>query len=198
MQTKKHFRKSLLQGVYLKMLLLLIISVTVLGGITNFWLTHEDESLIASVQSADQMADEQSLDSAFQAAVQAMQSADHEAALLLWHPLLVSHPHIQEIKVNMGFSLYYLGRIEAARDFFLEALEQNAFQANAYYGLAMCHEKMGDLEMALGAMRSYIHLADEEENPQFIRKAQSALWEWQEALKMQRPTAVSDPAGDGS
>lgn len=128
-----------------------------------------------------------------------MQSGDHELALKLWHPLLIEHPRLPEIKVNMGFSLYELGRYQVALDFFSEALEQNAYQANAYYGQAICHERLGDLESALGAMRSYIHLAGAEENPQFIRKARAALWEWQSAGENQAESLRgADPAASGS
>ncbi|MDH3355809.1 MAG: hypothetical protein OEL79_11415, partial [Chromatiales bacterium] len=49
---------------------------------------------------------------------------------------------------------------------------------------------MGDLEGALGAMRSYIHLG-KNEKPQYIERARSALWEWEAQLKKpdyKRPT----------
>ena len=86
----------------------------------------------------------------------------------------------------MGFSLFELGRYETARDFFIAAMQQNAFQANAYYGLAITSEKMGDLEGAVGAMKSYIHLAQNKEDQPFIRKAKSAVWEWESQLQSKR------------
>jgi len=49
-------------------------------------------------------------------------------------------------------------------------------QANAYYGLGLVYEKYNDLELARGAMRSFIHLSDESDP--YVRLAQSALWEW--------------------
>ena len=85
----------------------------------------------------------------------------------------------------MGYSLYEMGHFTAARDFFISAMEQEAFQANAYYGLAITSEKMGDLDGALGAMRSYIHLAGNSENQRFVRRARSALWEWESQLAAQ-------------
>ena len=178
-------RKPLLKGQYLKMLLLLIVTVTLLGSLANIWLTrqHPDTSKVDQADLEDQPS---SLQASFQAAVNAMQAGDHEQAIGLWHPLLIEYPQIPEIKVNMGFSLFELGRYPVARDFFLEALEQNPYQANAYYGLAICEEKLGDLELALGSMRSYIHLASAQEDPQFIRRARSALWEWEAALKNQK------------
>ena len=39
------------------------------------------------------------------------------------------------------------------------AMALNPSQANAYYGLALAHEAAGDLDLATGAMRSYLHLA---------------------------------------
>ena len=73
-----------------------------------------------------------------------------------------------------------------AQSHFTRAMELNAFQANAYYGLAICLEELGDLEGALGSMRSFIHLA-KQDNP-FLRKARSALWEWETTLdKIREP-----------
>ena len=40
---------------------------------------------------------------------------------------------------------------------------------------------LGDKEAALGAMRSYIHLAPPDDA--YVKKARSAIWEWGEELK---------------
>ena len=190
-------RKPLRQGQYLKMLLLLVVTVALLGSLANIWLTRPHPE-ISTVEQPDLEGQPSSLQAAFQAAVNAMQAGDHEQAIRLWHPLLIEYPGIPEIKVNMGFSLFELGHYPVARDFFLEAMEQNPYQANAYYGLAICEEKLGDLESALGAMRSYIHLASEQENPQFIRRARSALWEWEAALKNQKDSIEVEQGAEGA
>lgn len=54
-------------------------------------------------------------------------------------------------------------------------------QVNAYYGLAEAPEGMYDLPGAIGAMRTYLHVAPA--GDQYRRKAEAAIGEWQEALK---------------
>ena len=45
-------------------------------------------------------------------------------------------------------------------------------------------EQQGDLQGALGAMRTYIHLAPPDDP--FRRKAMSATWEWEEMIDRKR------------
>jgi len=116
-----------------------------------------------------------------------MHGGEYQAAMKIWHQILLLDSGIAEVKVNMGFTLYELGHFPAARDFFASAMEQNPFQANAYSGLALGSEKAGDIEAAMGAMRSYIHLAGPAEDERFIRHARSALWEWE--------SQISSPSG---
>ena len=59
-------------------------------------------------------------------------------------------------------------------------MELNPRQANAYYGMALASEAMQDYEMALGAMRTYLHFAPAQDP--YRAKARSALWEWEEKL----------------
>jgi len=86
-----------------------------------------------------------------------------------------------EAHVNMGFALIGKENYKAAADFFSSAIELRPYQANAYWGLAISLEQLGDLEGALGAMRTFIHLSPP--NDPFVRKARSALWEWESTLK---------------
>ena len=82
----------------------------------------------------------------------------------------------------MGYAMIGLGRMREARDFFESATALRADQANAYYGLAMALDALGDRPAAIGAMRSYLHLA-RDERPEHLSRARSALWEWQSAAK---------------
>jgi hypothetical protein len=54
----------------------------------------------------------------------------------------------------------------------------------------MAHDGLNDRPMALGAMRTFVHLAQPDDP--YLRKARAALWEWQPV-----PLAV-DPAGKQS
>jgi tetratricopeptide (TPR) repeat protein len=174
---------------YLMVILLLLGLVAMSGWLLSIWMT-QSVNLPLSHNSGMPM-DGQDLDQLFELAVRHMQSGEYQDAMKLWHQILLLDPGIAQVKVNMGFTLYELGHFPAARDFFVSAMEQNPFQANAYYGLALISEKAGDLEGAMGAMRSYIHLASRAEDERFIRHARSALWEWESQLS-------SPPAGENS
>ena len=174
--------------------LLLTAAVTLLGWTLNAWITGS--AAIPLSTSVIEKNSDNNLEQLFAAAVLQMQQRQYQQALNLWHRALLIAPDIPEIKVNMGFSLYELGEYATARDFFIDAMEQNAYQANAYYGLAITSEKMGDLEGALGAMRSYIHLAAGEQDEKFVRLARSALWEWEARLgeNSKPPNSTGDAA----
>lgn len=174
---------------YFRVGLLLLVLVAFFGWLLNIWITQPVEMPLS--QDSDMTVDNQDLDQLFGLAVRHMQHGEYEAALQRWHQILLRDAGIPEVKVNMGFTLYELGQFPAARDFFVSAMEQNPFQANAYYGLALVSEKVGDLEGAMGAMRSYIHLAGPAEDERFIRRARSALWEWES--KLSAPAGQAKP-----
>lgn len=184
---------------YLGAGLLLLVLVVLCGWWLTAWITQPDYLPLSRGDSAEMPANA-TTDRLFALAVERMQRRDYEAALQIWHRILVSNPDIPEVKVNMGFTLIELGRWHNARDFFTAAIEQDPFQANAYYGLALVNEQAGDLETALGAMRSYIHLAGADEDERFIRRARSALWEWESQLTANRESdaeaAGATPRGE--
>lgn len=173
-------KRSSAMGRYLTAVLLLSAAVLLFGWGLNAWITGSAATGLPT--SAIESSSGDDLERLFADAVGHMQQGRHRQAIEFWHQALLMAPDVPEIKVNMGFSLFELGEYATARDFFVNAMEQNSFQANAYYGLALTSEKMGDLEGALGAMRSYIHLAAGDEDDRFIRRARSALWEWEAQL----------------
>ncbi|NCF37438.1 MAG: hypothetical protein GWP56_13825 [Gammaproteobacteria bacterium] len=177
---------------YLVAALLLILVVSIGGFLLNAWMT-QPSSIPISVGTGREDASNE-LDRIFSAAVWHMQQGQNQQALDLWHRALLINPDIPDVKVNMGFTLFELGEYITARDFFIDAMEQNAYQANAYYGLAITSEKMGDIEGALGAMRSFLHLAaGSAQQEKFMRRARAALWEWEAQL-----AAKSSPPGSAS
>lgn len=173
-----NFRKNPYRYIWVAFFLLLAIAIS--GGLLNIWLT-KSASLNMSPEAVTSPHGDQ-LAELFSKAIQQMQSGEYDQALKLWHSALEINPEIPEVKVNMGFSLFEKGDYKNALDSFASAIELNAFQANAYYGLAICYEKLGDLEAAIGAMKSFIHLA-QPEHEAFIRKARSALWEWESSFR---------------
>ena len=122
----------------------------------------------------------------FDAAVVMLHAKRHEEAATALHRVLTYAPRMPEAHVNMGFAMLGLNRPKEARDFFEGATALAPTQANAYYGLALSHEAMGDLASATGAMRSYLHLA-RDERPEHLARARAALWEWEQ----QRPAAAA-------
>ena len=115
----------------------------------------------------------------FDEAVVMLHARQYEHAVTALHRVLVLTPELPEAHVNMGFALLGLKRVKEARDFFEGATALKADQANAYYGLALSHEAAGDLALATGAMRTYLHLA-RSERPEHLSRARAALWEWEQ------------------
>lgn len=183
-------RSGLVKKRYLFSLLGLAATVLVLGWFLNGWMTRPmnlppTSGTGQSSTSGDELA------SLFAAAVEQMQQGRHRQAMDLWHRALLLDPDLPEIRVNMGFSLYELGEHEIARDFFSAAMERDPYQANAYYGLALTSEKLNDLEGALGAMRSYIHLAANREDEKYLRLARAAIWEWEARVDERRQSGAA-------
>lgn len=100
---------------------------------------------------------------------------DHAVTAL--HRLLELAPNMPEAHANMGFAMAGLENWTVARDFFEGSLALDPRQANAYYGLAMAMDALGDRAAARGAMRTYIHLSPA--GDRFVAKARAALWEWE-------------------
>lgn len=116
----------------------------------------------------------------FQQAVVMLHAGQYEHAATALHRVLELSPRLTDAYVNMGYALLGMERYKEAESFFLSATDLDPYQANAYWGLAIALENQQDLQAALGAMRTFIHLTPKD-SP-FIRRARSALWEWDNQL----------------
>lgn len=116
------------------------------------------------------------IDARFQQGVVMLHAKRYDEAVTAFHRVLRLSPRLVDAHVNMGYALLGLQRDEAARDFFLSAIDLRPYQGNAYWGLATALENLGDIPGALGAMRTYIHLAPADDP--YVRRARAALWEW--------------------
>lgn len=163
--------------------LLVTVAAVLLGG---WWLDRPASPPAPAVVSSDA-----ALRQHFDQAVRLLHAGRHAEAVTVLHQVLALAPRLPEAHVNMGFALLGLARAEAARDFFDTATTLAPGQANAYYGLAMAWEALGDLPMATGAMRSYLHLA-RAERPEHLARARAALWTWEQA---RRPDGAASTAG---
>ena len=128
------------------------------------------------------------VDRRFNEATVMLHSKQFEHALTALHRVLELAPQMPEAHVNMGYAMFGLQRFAAARDFFSGAIELRPSQVNAYYGLALALDALNDRAGALGAMRTFVHLAKPDDA--FVRKARAALWEWQAATA---PSKAVDP-----
>ena len=116
----------------------------------------------------------------FQQAVMMLHAGRYEHAAKALHRVLALSPRLTDAHVNMGYALLGLKRYDEAEAFFRNAIELDPYQGNAYWGLAEIFEHRGDLPAALGAMRTYIHLAPP--GDPYVRRARAALWEWDSRL----------------
>lgn len=119
----------------------------------------------------------------FEQGVAMLDAGQYGQALAAFHRVLELSPDMPEAHVNAGFALIGMGRYSMARDFFESALALRKDLVNAYYGLAEALEGLDDLPGALGAMRTYLHLAPLEDP--YRRKAESAIWEWESKINEQ-------------
>ena len=113
----------------------------------------------------------------FQQAAVMLHAGQHQYALAALQRVIELAPGLPEARVNAGYALLGLAEPRRAKEQFELAIDLRAGQANAYYGLALTLEALGDRDAALGAMRTYVHLG--EEHDPYVRKARSAIWEWQ-------------------
>ncbi len=116
----------------------------------------------------------------FQQAVVMLHAEEYEHAATALHRVLTLSPRLTDAHINMGYALLGMERYKEAEAFFRSATDLDPYKANAYWGLAIALENQNDLQAALGAMRTFIHLTPKD-SP-FVRKARSALWEWDTQL----------------
>lgn len=137
--------------------------------------------------------EQKTLHARFEQGVAMLRMGQYEFALTAFHQVLALAPSLPEAHVNMGFALIGLEQWQAARDFFASAIEIRREQLNAYYGLAIALEALGDVPGAIGAMQSYLHRAPAEDP--YRSAAESALWEWRSKDAAMRQVNRAETAG---
>lgn len=114
----------------------------------------------------------------FDAAVMELAHGKASVAAEQFRSIIAIAPGLVEAWVNLGYAELQSERCDDALPAFARALALRPAQANAYYGMAVCHEVQGDLARARGAMRSFVHLAAQDDP--FLPRARAALWQWQQ------------------
>jgi tetratricopeptide (TPR) repeat protein len=167
----------------LRALALTLGAVLVVGALISVLPRSGDEAGNLTRHAEEKRREE--IDIRFQQGVAMLQAKQFEHALTAFHRVLALAPAIPEAHANMGFALLGLERYKEAADFFDSATTLRRDQLNAYYGLALALEGMGDLRGAIEAMRTYVHRAPQDDP--YVRKANAALWEWQAQLRPVTP-----------
>jgi len=119
----------------------------------------------------------------FADAAKLLQIGHFQQAITVLHKVLAQQPNLPEAHTNLGFAMLNLGELTKAVKSFNYALTIRPEEANAYFGLALVAEKEAEYEIAMGAMRTYIHLRKDDA---YIGKARAALDFWQDELAQQR------------
>jgi cytochrome c oxidase subunit 1 len=141
------------------------------------------------------------LDARFKQAVAMLHAGQYDYAIAALHRVLELSPTLVEAHVNMGYALLGKADYMAAHDFFQGATELRPQQANAYFGLALALEGLGEIDAAVGAMQAFLHLSPAD-GP-YQSRAVAALWEWDDRRgKLSAPVPPADavaprPKGEG-
>jgi tetratricopeptide (TPR) repeat protein len=120
----------------------------------------------------------------FAQGVEMMRVRQFDFAAKAFHRVLELDPTMPEAHVNMGFALLETGDLASAQRFFESATRLKRDQLNAYYGLALAAHAQKNHEVAVGAMRTWLHLAPTDDP--FRAKAQAKYDEMQQAFLAQR------------
>ena len=138
----------------------------------------------------------EAVDRHFSESVALLNAKQYDAAARELARVIELAPQMPEAYVNMGFITIGTQRYAMAQDFFNAAINLNASQHNAYFGLAVALEGLHDLPGALGAMRTYVHLSKPDDA--YLRKANAAIWEWEATLKQSQTDQAGTGQGSGS
>jgi tetratricopeptide (TPR) repeat protein len=107
----------------------------------------------------------------------------YDKAITTLHAARADIQHDPQSYLLMARALEGKADYETARDFYAAAIDRNTLLADAYFGFATSSEALGDLEAAIGGMRSFLHVQPDAD-PQKLKivQARSAIWEWESKL----------------
>ena len=163
--------------VRLKAVMLTLALVSAVALIVTFWPgTNNQQVSMAVTLPADS-----ALAAQFNLAVNALRKRHYRQAIEGFRAVLNVAPTMPEAYVNIGFAQLQLKQYGLAKQAFNTALELRTGQINAYWGLAVSLEGLCDIPAAIGAMKTFVHLA-KQENP-YLKRANAALWEWGQLKK---------------
>lgn len=128
----------------------------------------------------------------FRQGVAMMQAREYDHAFTAFHRVIALDPTLPEAHVNAGFALVELNRPAEALAFFDAALALRAEQVNAYYGMGLALQKLGDLRGAHAALFTYRHRANQKD--EFSVRAEAMMAEIEPLIRP--PQTVEKPANE--
>lgn len=166
--------------VRLRALLLTVFLVLMVASAVKFW--PEQKTMVTGPVTADMprqaSVDDGVLKRHFDRAVTQLRAGHYQQAINGFRAVLEQSPAMPEAYINTGFAHIELAQFEQALQSFQTAIDLRPGQVNAYWGLAVSLEGLCDIPAAMGAMRTYLHLAPADDP--FLVKANAALWEWEQ------------------
>ena len=170
--------------VRIRAVLLTLLLVVLVAAAVQFW-PASTPSTTAVAPTEPVLHDSQSgnaIDSQlkrhFDWAATQLRTGHYQNAINGFRAVLEQAPAMPEAYINTGFAHIELQQFEQALQAFQTAIDLRPGQVNAYWGLAVSLEGLCDIPGAMGAMRTYVHLA-EPDDPYLVR-ANAALWEWEQ------------------
>ena len=170
------------KDVRLRSLLLTLVLIVTIVSVVTYWPDPISEEATEAVtetvtvvsETEDGNSDE--IKQRFNQAVEKLRKRHYLEAIEKFREVLIHAPSMPEAYLNMGFAHVELKHYKLSVESFQTAIDLRPSQVNAYWGLAVSLEGICDIAGAIGAMRTYVHLADPEEP--YLKKANAALWEW--------------------
>lgn len=175
------------KDVRVRSLLLTLFLVIIIAAGVQYWPDRTVTTIDGLTAVATQ--DENHVKQHFDWAVNRLRNRDYLQAINGFRAVLEQSPLLPEAYINIGFAQIELEHYDAAVQSFETAIDLRPGQANAYWGLAVSLEGLCKIPGAMGAMRTYIHLA--EPNDPFMVKANAALWEWEQL----KTASINDGTG---
>ena len=175
--------------VRLRALLLTLVLVGVIAALVQLW--PQSVPTGADLDSGNPAGEDGQLRRHFDWASTQLRSGHYEQAILGFQAVLEQAPTMPEAYINTGFAHIELQQYQQALQAFQTAIALRPGQVNAYWGLAVSLEGLCDIPGAMGAMRTYIHLAKADDP--FLTKARAALWEWEQLKTAATESGNTEP-----
>ena len=168
--------------VRLRAMLLTVFLVVMIAAVVQFWPaptpTPTPTPSTTAAMPAEVTTSDSQLKRHFDWAVTQLRTGHYQQAINGFRAVLELSPAMPEAYINTGFAHIELQQYQQAIQSFQTAIDLRPAQVNAYWGLAVSLEGLCDIAGAMGAMRTYLHLAPADDP--FLVKARAALWEWEQ------------------